>query len=116
MDMLREHELLINKLDNIMSKVDKQNDLISILEETKCLVLHPENNFAWSWPDCNTAINELDRAIEQIRAHDYSCSQNLSLIFAPTGNLQELAISSGWHDIYMELSSRFDEVIKSFGE
>ena len=36
----------------------------------------------------------------------------LKLLFAPTGSIQEVSISSGWGQEFLSLSARFDEVIK----
>ena len=35
--------------------------------------------------------------------------QSLSLLFAPTGSLQEVASSTGWGDAFLRLAARFDE-------
>ncbi|HZU53068.1 MAG TPA: hypothetical protein VFF77_04180 [Holophagaceae bacterium] len=34
--------------------------------------------------------------------------------FAPTGNLQELAMANGWHGRYMAMAKRFDKLERSF--
>ena len=33
-----------------------------------------------------------------------------SILFAPTGPIQEIAISNGWHDPYMKLAEEFDKL------
>ncbi|WP_194814929.1 hypothetical protein [Nocardia sp. XZ_19_385] len=34
----------------------------------------------------------------------------LVVLFAPTGPLQDLSISSGWAERYLELAARFDQL------
>ena len=34
--------------------------------------------------------------------------RHLAMLFAPTGPIQEIAMSSGWADEYLKLSSEFD--------
>jgi hypothetical protein len=36
---------------------------------------------------------------------------NLSILFAPTGNIQEVSISSGWGEAFLELTARFDAAL-----
>ena len=38
---------------------------------------------------------------------------DLALLFAPTGNIQEVAESSGWSHEFLALAKRFDAAIES---
>ena len=38
--------------------------------------------------------------------------QTLVMLFMPTGPLQELSIDSGWGEAFIDLSTRFDEIIR----
>ncbi|WP_161599681.1 hypothetical protein [Pseudomonas arsenicoxydans] len=35
---------------------------------------------------------------------------NVAVLFAPTGPLQELCMSSGWAETYLKVAGKFDEV------
>jgi hypothetical protein len=49
-------------------------------------------------------------SVEVSLAGDPAAAEDLALHFAPTGVLQEVAVSSGFHDEYMQLASRHDKV------
>jgi len=34
----------------------------------------------------------------------------LHILFAPTGTFQELSMANGWHEEYMDIASRMDEL------
>jgi hypothetical protein len=36
----------------------------------------------------------------------------LKVEFAPTSTIQEIAMSNGWHDEYLKLSTKFDKEIE----
>jgi len=88
-----------------------REDLVSVLEEAKQLIAIPGNDFAWStWDDCDEALAELDSHIAMVRAGDRSKRLDLRVLFAPTGPLQELSLSSGWAQSFLNLAARFDHV------
>lgn len=39
-----------------------------------------------------------------------SCMEKINLLFAPTGDLQEISISNGWGEKFIEVSSKFDKL------
>lgn len=85
------------------------DDLVSVLQEAQAFLKHPGNEFAWSsWEDAQEAIAEIDRFIRQIQAGDYSCALDISVLFAPTGPIQEVSLSSGWGQEFLELEEWFD--------
>jgi hypothetical protein len=50
--------------------------------------------------------------IEKLRLCDYETLAIINMNFCPTGTYQELAISNGWGDEYLELANQFDEAHK----
>lgn len=52
------------------------------------------------------SVEELDEAVAAVRAG--GTPVGLAILFAPTGPIQEVAISSGWGDAFLELADRFD--------
>jgi hypothetical protein len=36
----------------------------------------------------------------------------LRVLFAPTGPIQEVSVSSGWGDAFLELADRFDDAMQ----
>lgn len=90
-------------------------ELVDVLEEVRALVSRPDNDFSWSsWEDEADALKELDDLIQSVRAGGLP-HFTLSVLFAPTGPLQELAISSGWGDTFLDVANRFDAAIAAVG-
>jgi hypothetical protein len=85
--------------------------LISVLKQTRTLLALPQNDFAWSsWKDQQSALSEMDSIILQA---ENGFVQNLSTLFAPTGPIQEVSISSGWGQDFLVLAERFDQEFAS---
>ena len=83
--------------------------LLSVLEEARGLLAAADNNFAWSsWRDCNDALDEIDTILSGLRSGILPSALTLHVLFAPTGPIQEVSLSSGWGDEYIELAERFD--------
>ena len=84
--------------------------LVSVLQETQAFLRRPENDFAWSkWDDAGKAVSDMDSHIAAMERDDYSTLSDLSLLFAPTGSIQEVAESSGWGAEFLTLAARFDK-------
>lgn len=88
-----------------------RESLVHVLEDAKALVSREGNDFAWStWKDREHAISEIDGYIAKVRQGDRSLYSDLWMMFAPTGDLQEVSLSSGWAQEFLELASRFDSM------
>ena len=86
--------------------------LIAILEESKRLISLPENDFSWSsWEDAEDARREIDGVLSTLRSGESPNVSQMQVLFAPTGPMQEVALSSGWGDAFLDLVSRFDAAI-----
>lgn len=84
--------------------------MIAVLEEAKALVLRPGNDFLWSsWEDAGDAAREIDEYVARLRLGPIG-KRAMAGMFAPTGPLQELALSSGWSAEYSGLAARFDAI------
>jgi len=86
--------------------------LISVFEEARRLLALPGNDFAWSsWEDSRDALEEIDRILSALRSGIRPRDGTLEILFAPTGPLQEVGLSSGWGDDFIALARRFDDAI-----
>ncbi|MFW9875455.1 MAG: hypothetical protein ACFFG0_20300 [Candidatus Thorarchaeota archaeon] len=47
---------------------------------------------------------------------DLSKIKDLIILFAPTSDLQEISLDSGWSELFLIISERFDSVIKDLIE
>jgi hypothetical protein len=82
--------------------------LSQILAEARRFV-EASDDFSWtSWNDKGAALRELDHAIEHLI---HGSIAPLSILFAPTGPLQELSLSNDWGDEFLKLSDRYEAAI-----
>jgi hypothetical protein len=84
-------------------------NLIDVLDEARSLLAEPDNDFAWSsWKAAGAACREIDRLVSLLASGSLPPRGELSVLFAPTGPIQEVSISSGWGDEFLRLAQRFD--------
>ena len=87
----------------------KTQALLDVLRETRTLLARPDNNFDWSsWKNADAALEEIDALIESLRNGAGLDAAQLRVLFAPTGPIQEVSLSSGWADAFLELADRID--------
>lgn len=86
--------------------------LLDIFYRARDLVALPQNDFSWSgWRDAEEALAEIDGIISRLRAGDVPETIVMAVLFAPTGPMQELSMSSGWGNRFLQLASEFDDAI-----
>jgi hypothetical protein len=86
---------------------------LNALRETRALLARPQNNFAWSsWTDAEAALSELDALIASVCDDTSPDLRSLSALFAPTGPIQEVSLSSGWGQTFLELAERVDAAMR----
>lgn len=86
--------------------------LISVFEETRELIADPDNDFTWSsWVGCEDALREMDGILSSLRRGVIPKSLSMTVLYAPTGPIQEVSVSSGWGEAFLELAERFDEAM-----
>lgn len=87
-------------------------ELLAVLADARALLVRPGNDFAWSsWEGAEDALGELDGLTAAILAGALPRRLDLDVLFAPTGPIQEVRLSSGWGDAFLEVASRFDAAI-----
>src|SRR6266496_5674115 len=88
--------------------------LLSVLEETRELLAAANNDFTWSsWQDRDDALGEIDMLLSELRAGIVQSALTLNMLFEPTGPIQEVSLSSGCGDAFIELAERFDAALAS---
>ena len=86
-----------------------RRELADVLREARALLALPDNCFDWSsWADRDTALQEVDTLIAVLDARRLPSRLTLRVLFAPTGPIQEVSISSGWGQEFLALADRFD--------
>ena len=88
--------------------------IISILKQARTLLALESNDFSWSsWKDQKQAISEIDSIITEL---ENGSVPDIRGLFAPTGPIQEVSLSSGWGKEFLKLAERFDkeyEIVKN---
>lgn len=82
--------------------------LLSVLRDTRARLADSGNDFSWSsWEDQLAALAELDHHLAALAVGQID-ELALDVLFAPTGPLQEVSLSSGWGDDFLVLAERYD--------
>ena len=82
---------IIEVLDEILNTVNLETDVAFTMFNT------PQE-----------LITDITKDIEKLKSQDRETLDKLYMMFAPTGTYQELSISNGWGDEYLQLSQKFD--------
>ena len=89
--------------------------LRNVLLEARAWLALPNNDFAWSsWEGPESALPELNGLIAALEARQVPPRSGLTVLFAPTGSIQEVSLCSGWADEFLALSARFDAAEAAF--
>lgn len=73
-----------------------------------------DNDFSWSsWEDAPEALEGVDHILSTLRSGVLPEAWTMGTLFAPTGPLQEVSLSSGWGDEFLQLADRFDDAMAS---
>jgi hypothetical protein len=92
-----------------------KESLLEVLRETRALLARPDNDFNWSsWESAADALAELDGFISHIEAGRSFDGSKLSILFAPTADIQEVSVSSGWGDEFCRIAERFDSAFAQY--
>jgi len=98
---------MIAAMTNAASK-----SLIAVLQEAKELLGLTGNEFVWSsWENAEQAKAEIQSHIEKLESGDYSSLEDLKLLFAPTGSIQEVSVNSGWGKKFLTVADKFDHEV-----
>ena len=85
--------------------------LIHVLEAAIELISLPDNDFCWSrWEDEEQAKSELLGLVSTLKSGVLPERLKLAVLFAPTGPLQEVSLSSGWAEPFLKVAEKYDEV------
>jgi hypothetical protein len=86
--------------------------LIAVLARARNYLSFLHNDFSWSsWQGANVALQEIDGIIEQLRKGSLPDPLTMRTLFAPTGPIQEVSLSSGWGPEFCSLASEFDAAL-----
>lgn len=87
-------------------------EVIKALQRVKEIVENYQMDLSYStYKSKEELVNNLELYISKLKVNDFSLNIEISLLFAPTGDLQEIAIDNGWSEEYMELAEIIDLMI-----
>ena len=87
-----------------MAQLEK---LISVIRDTRQYLAREGNDYSWSsWNDQEQALSEIDSVLAQLEGGSVP---DIEVLFAPTGPIQEVSVSSGWSREFLKLAEQFDE-------
>jgi hypothetical protein len=85
--------------------------LIDVLK--RCRELSQASQDAiWSSTNVSEIVAILDRGIKSLERGTALNRDELKLLFAPTGALQETSMDNGWSSTYLLLSAEFDRLMQ----
>lgn len=86
--------------------------VVAVVDEVMEYLADPETDVAWShYETPSEARADLAAHRDRLIGRDFSKVFDLELLFAPTGALQEIAISSGWGEEFLNVARNFDAAI-----
>ena len=86
-------------------------ELIIIFDDLLSYIKRPGADLVWShWDNVDDAIKELEDHKYRFLKNDFSKLDDASFLFAPTGSLQEVSLSNGWGDEFIQLASKMDKL------
>ena len=86
--------------------------LISALEETLSFLQNSQSS-AWAHMSVEEIITGLETEISRAKNSQPIDAKFLSLLFAPTGAIQETSIDNGWGNDFLRISEVIDEFTAS---
>lgn len=87
----------------------RRRAMADALREIRALLALPDNDFTWSsWETADAALAEIDGLIAEIEGGAPLGRSVGAVLFAPTGPIQEVALSSGWGDEFIAAADRWD--------
>jgi hypothetical protein len=94
----------------MQTEIKEINKLLRIVREH--LTIKDSNVLMSSFNTSEEVINCIDEHIQKLSNSDISSLNDLIVLFLPTSDLQEIAISNGWGAEYLNIAEKFDGLIK----
>jgi hypothetical protein len=105
----------MNSAMNQDEPISAKDALLGVLVEARDCLAMPENDFDWSgWEDAEEALRDMDGFIDAVAAGRSFNRLDLSMLFGPTGPIQEVSMSSGWGKEFLSVAERFDAALNGY--
>lgn len=104
------HTLYMNKASSPSQHFDKISELLTSIK----IKTNAQTDVIWSrYETPQELIDDLDAKIVKLRASNYDVLGDLYMLFAPTGSFQEISLSNGWSEEFLELAESFELLYKN---
>lgn len=98
---------------------NKVNFLVvnSQFDKLKELLLDENTDVSWSnYENVNAVFKDLDFLQKGITRKDIDSCKEMLLLLAPTSSLQEISISSGWGNEFLEIATSLERELKDYAK
>jgi hypothetical protein len=86
--------------------------MVEVLTEARAALARPGNDYAWTrWRDGDAALVEIDEIVRRLSHDELDDVVRLTVLFAPTGPIQEVSVASGWGEEFLDIAARFDSAL-----
>jgi hypothetical protein len=100
---------------DLVGEPEARTVLLNVLRHARRLLSRPDNDFRWSrWDNATEAIAEVDKFISQVEANSPLDMPGLSTLFAATGQIQQISLSSGWSAQFLRVAARLDSALAKY--
>lgn len=103
---------MLDRTKQLLSQPDGPDPRVAlahVLRSAAELLSLPDNDFAWSsWANQAAAVAEIEAMLALVEAGELPDRTSVSVLFAPTGPIQEVSLNSGWGDAFLKLAERYD--------
>ncbi len=83
--------------------------VIKVLKDVLEFIATGDTDVAWSHYETEEeAVIDLKAHIAKLENDDFSAIEDIKILFAPTGPLQEISLSNGWGNSFLGLAEKFD--------
>lgn len=96
-----------------VSKIEFYKDfqkVADILKQIKAFIFQNTDTVWAGFDNADKFLEELNLDIEKIENCNFQTLEKINVEFMPTSTYQELSMSNGWSDKYLELSVEFDKI------
>lgn len=82
-----------------------------LLQIRSCIT--EESDTVWAgFDNVEAFLEELNKDIDNIQLCDFQTLKKVHIEFLPTSTYQELSLSNGWSEMYLQLATEFDAIYK----
>ncbi|WP_165501728.1 hypothetical protein, partial [Pedobacter frigiditerrae] len=109
----------IESFDLFTSRIEYYKDfqkVAGILKQIKAFISKDTDTVWAGFDNADKFLDELNQDIEKIENYNFQTLEKVHVEFLPTCTYQELSMSNGWSDKYLELSTEFDKIYELMTE